>query len=47
MALNVKFRDANTIYPDTAGVPELKAVKMEKQVEALIIHWIGALLHTL
>lgn len=47
MALNVKFRDSNTIYPDTAGVPELKAVKMEKQVEALIIHCIGALLHTL
>lgn len=46
LVLYIRFRDASTQYPDAAGVPEFKAVKMEKQVETQNINWRGAVPYT-
>lgn len=46
MVLYIRFRDANTKYPDAAGVPEFKDVKMEKQVGTPAIDWGGAVPYT-
>lgn len=46
LVLYIRFRDANTQYPDAAGVPEFEAVKMEKQVGTQKLDWRGAVPYT-